>query len=99
MDIRRVLLRAIKRDVANGVLDWHHPLTIATSLSLSMRNRLAPVTSNNRYVTSTLRAKDRFHGNAIWDCVKLAVEGLDGRVRIFLEDASLFFVMQSANIT
>jgi 5'/3'-nucleotidase SurE len=74
MDIRRVLLRAIKRDVANGVLDWHHPITIATSLSLSMLNRLAPVTSNNRYVTSTLRATDRFHGNAIWDCVKLAVD-------------------------
>jgi hypothetical protein len=91
MDIRRVLLRAIKRDVANGVLDWHHPITIATSLSLSMLNRLAPVTSNNRYVTSTLRATDRFHGNAIWDCVKLAVEGLDGRVRIFFGRCLAFF--------
>ena len=91
MDIRRVLLRAIKRDVANGVLHWRHPITIATSLSLSMRNRLAPVTSNNRYVASTLRATDRFHGKAIWDCVKLAVEGLDGRVRIFFGRCLAFF--------
>ena len=91
MHIRRVLLRAIKRDVANGVLDWHHPITIATSLSLSMLNRLATDTSHNRYVTSTLRATDRFHCNAIWDCVKLAVEGLDGRVRIFFGRCLAFF--------
>ena len=58
---------------------------------LSLRNRLAPVKSNNRCVTSTLRATDRSHGKAIWDCVKLAVEGLDGRVKIFFGRCLAFF--------
>jgi hypothetical protein len=91
INVRRVLLSAIQRDVANGVLIWQPPITIASRLSITFRNRLAPVTSSNRYVTSTLRATERFHGKAIWDCVKLAVERLDGRVKIFFGRCLAFF--------
>jgi hypothetical protein len=64
-DVQRVLLRAISRDVANGVLQWRPPITVAKSMSLSFRNRLAPTNSNNRYVRSTLRATAAFHGKAM----------------------------------
>ncbi len=60
-------------------------------MALSLRNRLAPVKINNRCVTSTLRATDRFHSKAIWDCVKLAVEGLDGRVNLLFGRCRAFF--------
>ncbi len=48
-DVRRVLLRAIKRDIANGVLQLRTPTTIASSMSLSLRNRSAPVNSKKCY--------------------------------------------------
>ena len=52
-------------------------------MSISLRNRLAPIESSNRYVTTTFRATSAFHGKAIWDCATFGVEGLDGRVKIF----------------
>ena len=42
IDVRRALLRAIGNNLANGVLKWRAPITIGTSMSLSLRNRLAP---------------------------------------------------------
>jgi hypothetical protein len=53
------------------------------SMSISLRNRLAPIESSNRYATTTFRATSAFHGKAIWDCATFGVEGLDGRVKIF----------------
>jgi hypothetical protein len=90
--VRRVLLRAVKRDVANVVLQWRAPITIGRSMSISLRNRLAPIESTKRYVTSTFRATSAFHGKAIWDCAEFGVEGLDGRVKIFFGRClALFF--------
>ena len=89
--VRSILLRAIKRDVANGVLQWRTPITMGRSMSISLRNRLAPFESANRYVTTTFRATSAFHGKAIWDCAKFGVEGLDGRVKIFFGRCLAFF--------
>ncbi len=38
IDVRRALLRAIGNSLANGVLQWRAPITIGTSMSLSLRN-------------------------------------------------------------
>ena len=53
--VQRVLLRAIKRDVANGVLQWRAPITMGRSMSISLRNRLAPFESANHYFPCYLR--------------------------------------------
>jgi hypothetical protein len=90
-DVRRVLLRAIKNDVANGVLQWRSPITIAASMSLTLRNRPAPIHSKQRYVRSTFRATAAFHGKAMWDCAKFAVEGHEGSVKIFFGRCFAFF--------
>ena len=91
VDVRRVLLRAIKRDIDSGVLQWRTPITMASSMSLSLRNRLAPTNSKKRYVRLTLRGTKKFHGKAIWDCVKFAVEGFDSTVKIFFGRCLAFF--------
>jgi hypothetical protein len=89
--VRRVLLRAVKRDVASGVLQWRPPITIAGSMSISLRNRLAPIESKNSYVRCILRATAKFHNKPIWDCAKFAVEGEDGRVKLFFGRCLSFF--------
>ena len=91
VDVRRVLLRAIKRDIDSGVLQWRTPITMASGMSLSLRNRLAPTNSKKRYVRRTLRATEKFHGKAVWDCVKFAVEGFDSTVKIFFGRCLAFF--------
>ncbi len=73
-------------------------ITKSTGMSLSLRNRLAPNQSKRRYVKSAFRAMNAFHGKAMWDCAKFALEGLDGNVKIFLGGASPFFAMQSVTI-
>ena len=90
-DVRRALLSAIKRDIANGVLQWRTPITIASSMSLSLRNRSAPFNSKKRYDRRTFRATAKFHGKAMWDCAKFAVEGFDSSVRIFFGRCLAFF--------
>jgi hypothetical protein len=90
-DVRRVLLRAIKRNIANGVLQWRTPITIASSMSLSLRNRSAPFNSKKCYDRRTFRATAKFHGKAMWDCAKFAVEGFDSSVRIFFGRCLAFF--------
>jgi len=91
LDVRRVLLRAVKRDLANGVLQWRPPVMIGRSMSMSLRNRVAPIESKKRYVQSTFRATPAFHGRAMWDCAKFGVEGLDGKVKIFFGRCLAFF--------
>ena len=91
IDVRRALLRAIRNNLADGVLQWRAPITIGKSMSLSLRNRLAPNQSKRRYVPSTFRAMNAFHGKAAWDCAKFAVEGLDGNVKIFFGRCLAFF--------
>jgi hypothetical protein len=91
IDVRRALLRAIRNNWADGVLQWRAPITIGKSMSLSLRNRLAPNQSKRRYVPSTFRAMNAFHGKAAWDCAKFAVEGLDGNVKIFFGRCLAFF--------
>jgi hypothetical protein len=91
INVRRVLLTAVKRDVANGVLQWRPPIAIGASMSLSLRNRLAPIESKNCYVRSILRPTARFHNKSMWDCVKFAVEGTDGRVKIYFARCLAFF--------
>ncbi len=73
--VRRVLLSAVKRDVANGILQWRPPITIAASMSISLRNRLAPIESKNSYARTILRATAQFHNKPMWDCVKFACCG------------------------
>ena len=90
-DVRRVLLGAIKRDIANEVLQWRIPITIASSMSVSLRNRSAPFDSKNRYDRRTFRASAKFHGKAAWDCAKFAVEGNDSTVKIFFGRCLAFF--------
>jgi hypothetical protein len=91
LDVRRVLLRAVKRDLANGVLQWRPPVMIGRSMSMSLRNRVAPIESKKRYVQSTFRATPAFHGRAMWDIAKFGVEGLDGKVKIFFGRCLAFF--------
>jgi hypothetical protein len=38
-----------------------------------------------------LRATKKFHGKAIWDCVKFAVEGFDSTVKIIFGRCLAFF--------
>ena len=47
------------------------------------RYRLVPFDSKKRYVRLTFRATAKFHGKAMWDCAKFAVEGFDSSVKIF----------------
>ena len=91
VDVRRVLLRAIKRDIDAGVLQWRTPITMASSMSLSLRNRMAPTNSKKRFIRLTLRATAKFHGKAIWDCVKFAVEGFGTTVKMFFGRCLIFF--------
>ena len=46
------------------------------------RYRLIPFDSKKRYVRLTFRATAKFHGKAMWDCAKFAVEGSDSSVKI-----------------
>ena len=64
---------------------------MASGMSLSLRNRLAPTNSKKRYVRRTFRATAKFHGKAMWDCVKFAVEGFDSTVKIFFGRCLAFF--------
>ena len=64
---------------------------IGRSMSMSLRNRVAPIESKKRYVQSTFRATPGFHGRAMWDCAKFGVEGLDGKVKIFFGRCLAFF--------
>ena len=91
IDVRRALLRAIGNNLANGVLQWRAPITIGISMSLPLRNRLAPNQSKRRYVQSTVRAMNAFHDKALWDCAKFAVEGNEGNVKIFFGRCLAFF--------
>jgi len=65
--------------------------SIASSMSLSLRNRSAPFNSKKCYDRRTFRATAKFHGKVMWDCAKFAVEGFDSSVRIFFGRCLAFF--------
>ena len=75
----------------NGVLQWLPPIKVAPAISLTLRNRLAPIQSKRRYVRKVFRATSKFHSKEVWDCVKVAVEGSDANVKLYFGRCLAFF--------
>jgi hypothetical protein len=60
-------------------------------MPLSLRNRLAPIQSKQRYVRSTFRTTAAFHGKAMWNYAKFEVEGKEEGVKIYFGRCLAFF--------
>ena len=91
-EVNRVLLNAVVRDVNNnGVLQWLPPIKVASAISLTLRNRLAPIQSKRRYIKKVFRATSKFHSKEVWDCVKVAAEGSDANVKLYFGRCLAFF--------
>ena len=90
-EVNRVLLNAVLRDVNNGVLQWLPHINVSSAISLTLRNRLAPIQSKRRYIKKVFRATSNFHSKEVWDCVKVAVEGSDANVKLYYGRCLAFF--------
>ena len=90
-DSRRALAKAIDRDIASGVLNWHEPVEYSSAMKMTMVDHQTAPNDPKRLVLTILRAKKTFQGRPSNDFVKVEVEDANGQGRLYFAKCEAFF--------